>query len=267
VHRLVKLHQSGAADSPENSYLLVTKHLLTIGTHVAVISIDFPGRVSVSPGALANKSTYREKDMNTLAKSCLAAMTLLVAGMASADWSANLGWASEYHYRGIFQQRSSASGGVDFEQNGFYAGTWTVDVGEGLEVDGYFGYDGEVGDFDYGVGFTGYYYTGDFDDTYQEINLSGGYGLVTLDVALGQYENFTGPTQDYTYYALTMEKSGFYGRYAGFSQDFMGEYVELGYGATVAEFDFAIRIIFANDDLIGESDESAVFTIGKSFDF
>ena len=124
----MQLHQSSAADSSENSYLLVTKHLLKVGTHVAIISIDFPGRVSVSPGALANKSTDREKDMNTLAKSCLAAMTLLVAGMASADWSANLGWASEYHYRGVFQQRSSASGGVDFEQNGFYAGTWTADV-------------------------------------------------------------------------------------------------------------------------------------------
>ncbi len=85
--------------------------------------------------------------------------------------------------------------------------------------------------------------------------------------ALGQYENFTGPTQDYTCYSLTLEKSGFYGRYAGFSQDFMGEYVEVGYSATVAEIDLGISIIFANDDLIGVSDESAVFTIGKSFAF
>ncbi len=261
------LHQAGAADSPENSYLLVTKHLLKVGTDAADISIDFPGHVSVSPGALANASTYREKDMNTLAKSWFACVALLVAGTASADWSANLSWASEYHYRGIFQHNSSASGGIDFEQNGFYAGTWAADVGDGLEVDGYFGYGGEVGDFNYGVGFTGYYYSGDFDDTYQEINLSGGYGLVTLDVALGQYENFTGPTQDYTYYALTVEKSGFYGKYAGFSQDFMGEYVEVGFGASVVELDLAISIIFANDDLIGVSDESAVFTIGKSFDF
>jgi hypothetical protein len=35
------------------------------------------------------------------------------------------------------------------------------------------------------VGFTGYYYTGDFD----------------------------GPTQGYTYYALTVENKGFYGKY------------------------------------------------------
>ncbi len=205
--------------------------------------------------------------MKKTTTAALVAALLLWAGFANADWSANLGWASEYHYRGIFQASSSASGGLDFAQGGFYAGTWAADVGDGLEVDAYLGYGGEVGDFSYAIGFTGYYYTGDFDDTYQEINLSGGYGLVTLDVALGQYENFTGPTQDYSYYALTVEKNGFYGKYAGFSRDFMGEYVEVGYGATVAEIDLGISIIFANKDLMGVSDESAVFSIGKSFDF
>ena len=205
--------------------------------------------------------------MKKTTTAALVAALLLWAGFVNADWSANLGWASEYHYRGIFQASSSASGGLDFEHGGFYAGTWAADVGAGLEVDAYFGYDGEVGDFSYGIGFTGYYYTGDFDDTYQEINLSGGFGLVTLDVALGQYENFTGPTQDYSYYALTVEKNGFYGKYTGFSRDFMGEYVEVGYGATVAEIDLGISIIFANKDLMGVSDESAVFSIGKSFDF
>ena len=66
---------------------------------------------------------------------------------------------------------------------------------------------------------------------------------------------------------MTTEKNGFYGKYAGFSRDFMGEYVEVGYGATVAEIDLGISFIFANKDLMGVSDESAVFSIGKSFDF
>ena len=65
---------------------------------------------------------------------------LLLAGTAQADLSANLGFASEYHYRGIFQKNSSASGGLDYEAGGFYAGTWAADVGDGLEVDGYFGF-------------------------------------------------------------------------------------------------------------------------------
>jgi uncharacterized protein (TIGR02001 family) len=205
--------------------------------------------------------------MRTNAKAAMFAVVVLLGGTARADISANIGWASEYHYRGIFQSSSSANGGLDYQQGGFYAGTWAADVGDGLEVDGYFGWGGESGDFSYGAGFTGYYYTADFDDTYQEINLNAGYSLVTLDVAIGQYDNFAGPTQDYTYYALTVEKNGFYGKFAGFSQDFEGEYLELGYGTTVAGLDLGLVLIFANDALVGDADQSAVFTIAKSFDF
>lgn len=192
---------------------------------------------------------------------------LLLASSAHADISANLGYASEYHYRGIFQKNSSASGGLDYESGGFFAGTWAADVGDGLEVDGYFGYGTQVGDIDLSVGYTGYFYTGDFDDTYQEINLGGVYGPLSIDIAVGEYENFDGPTQDYTYYALTLTSdAGLYGKVAGFSQDFEGEYLELGYGTTVAEIDLGVAAIFANDDLVGESEESIVFTLGKSFD-
>ena len=191
---------------------------------------------------------------------------LTISGMAQAELAANVGFASEYYYRGIFQESSSASGGLDFGSSGFYAGTWAADVGDGLEVDGYFGYGAVIGEMSYSVGFTGYYYTGDFDDTYQEINLGAGYGMVSLDVALGEYDNFDGPTQDYTYYALTVENKGFYGKYGGFSQDFGGEYVEVGYGTTVAEIDVGVALIFSNKELVGENDEAFVFTVGKSFD-
>jgi len=211
-------------------------------------------------------SFWEQQDMNTFTRTTLVATLLVGSAAANADVSANLGFASEYYYRGIFQEDSSASGGLDYESNGFYAGTWAADVGDGLEVDGYFGYGGEAGDFTYSVGFTGYYYTGDFDDTYQEINLGAGFGLFSFDVAVGEYENFDGPTLDYIYYSITAEKDGFYGKYAGFSQDFEGEYVEVGYGTTIAELDVGLSLIFSNSDLVGESDEAVVFTIGKSFD-
>ena len=204
----------------------------------------------------------------TATRTAFVAITLLASGLAQAGWSANLGFASDYYYRGIFQASSSPSGGVDYEEGGFYAGVWAADVKDGLEVDGYFGYGGEVGDFGYSVGYTGYFYTGDFDDTYQEINLGGSYGFVTLDVALGEYDNFGSPKADYGYYALTFEREGFYGKYAGFSQDFEGEYVELGYGTTVADIDLGVVLLFNDSDLsgTGSSDESLIFTIGKSFD-
>ena len=204
--------------------------------------------------------------MKTFLRTGLLATLLTITGVAQADWSANVGFASEYYYRGIFQESSSASAGVDYESSGFYAGTWAADVGDGLEVDGYFGYGADVGDVSLSVGFTGYYYTGDFDDTYQEINLGAGIGILSLDVAIGEYENFDGPTNDYTYYALTLEKNGFYGKYAGFSQDFDGEYFEAGYGTSVADFDVGVYLLFSNEDLTGEANEAIVFSIGKAFD-
>ena len=205
-------------------------------------------------------------------KTAFIAIALLSSGIANAQWSANVGYASEYHYRGIFQDESSASGGVDYENNGFYAGVWAADVGVGAETDLYFGYGGEVSGIALSIGYTGYFYTdSDFDDTYQEINLSGGFGIATVDVAVGEWDGAGGPKQDYTYYSLTLEKNGLYGKYAGFSQDFEGEYFEFGYGATVSEIDLGIALILSNDDLVGwynggKDDQSLVFTIGKSFD-
>ena len=201
-------------------------------------------------------------------KTAFVAITLLSSGLVHAGWSANLGFASDYYFRGIFQAPSSPSGGVDFEQGGFYAGVWAADVKDGLEVDGYFGFGGEINDLGYSIGYTGYFYTGDFDDTYQEINLGGSYGILSVDVAVGRYENFSGPTQDYTYYALTLENNGFYGKYAGFSQDFSGEYFELGYGFTVSDVDLGITLLINDEDLnlSGSTDESLIFTIAKSFD-
>ena len=187
--------------------------------------------------------------MQSVFRTTLIIGVLGASSAAHADFSANLGFSSEYYYRGIFQESS-----------------WAADVGDGLEVDGYFGYGANAGDFSYSIGFTGYYYTGDFDDTYQEINLGAGYGMVSVDVAIGEYDNFDGPTLDYTYYALTLEKNGFFGTFGGFTQDFEGEYLELGYGTTVAEIDLGLSLIFSNEDLVGEDDEAVVFTVGKAFD-
>ncbi len=205
--------------------------------------------------------------MKTILKSGVILSALLLSAVANAQWSANVGYASEYHFRGILQKNSSASGGIDYESGGFYAGTWAADVGDGLETDLYFGYGGEVDDFGYSIGFTGYYYTGDFDDTYQEINLGASYGILSVDIAIGEYENFDGPTQDYTFAAITLaDDSGLYGTFGTFSQDADGDYLELGYGTTISEIDFGVALIFANDDLVGDEEESLIFTIGKSFD-
>ena len=79
--------------------------------------------------------------MKTLTKllsaAAIAAGSLGVTAVASADVSYNVGYVSEYYYRGIYQKNSSASAGIDYEEGGFYVGAWTADVGDGLEYDLY----------------------------------------------------------------------------------------------------------------------------------
>ncbi len=210
-----------------------------------------------------------------LVRSLLLTLSLAVAMPAMADWSANAGWVSEYIFRGVPQKNSSASAGLDYEEGGFYLGTWGADVGDGLEIDGYLGYNFEFEEFSLGVGATGYFYTGEFDDTYKEINLSFGFSNFALDVAVGEYDNFAGPTLDYTHAAATVEVEGFYGTVGNFSQDFEGTYVDVGYGFSVAdEVDVTISWVYADKDLalnpdpdtlLPQDDHTLVFGISKSF--
>jgi uncharacterized protein (TIGR02001 family) len=96
----------------------------------------------------------REQHMKTFLCTSLITTLLLGTGVAQAEWSANAGFASDYYYRGIFQHNSSPSGGLDFESGSLYAGTWVADVGDGLEIDGYFGYAAVVGYVYLSIGFT-----------------------------------------------------------------------------------------------------------------
>ena len=204
-------------------------------------------------------------------KNLLLLMTLgLISLPAHADgeWSTNVGWVSEYIFRGIPQDDSSAYVGLDYENNGFYLGSWAADVGQGAEVDFYFGYGGSVSDnFSYGIGATGYFYTDDFDDTYREINLSLAYDFLSFDVAAGEYDNFDGPTLDYSFSALTGEYKDFYALVGLFGGDFDGEYFEAGYGTEIGGFDVSVAVIHSRSNLLGESDNSIVLGIGRSFSF
>lgn len=210
--------------------------------------------------------------MNFKTRLTLTATLLLATGLAQAEFSGNVGFASDYYFRGIFQKESSANGGIDYEQGGFYAGVWAADVGggstgDGLEIDYYLGYGTEINGFGLGVGYTAYTYTGDFDDTYQEINLNAAYGFVTLDVAIGEYLNFDGPTRDYEHYSLTAEHNGFWGQYGTFDNEFDGDYFQIGYNTSLAEIDLGISLLISDETIVGQSEEALIFTIGKSFDF
>lgn len=199
-----------------------------------------------------------------------------VPAIGMAETTANFGFVNDYIFRGIYQEDSSASAGIDFSgESGFYVGSWGADVGKGLETDLYFGYGGEAGAVSWGVGYTGYFYTDDFDDTYQEINLSLGAGLFAIDVAVGEWDGF-GTPQDYTFTSLRFEpEKGPYFLVGSFSGDFDGDYLEVGYGFDFEGLDLNVGLLLSSDVddpssgiLLSQSDPLAeyalVFGISKT---
>ena len=220
--------------------------------------------------------------MKKLKATIITALGFAAAPVYAVDITANGGWNSEYIFRGVPQADSSPFLGVDIEHSGFFAGIWGADVdragaapnaaeGKGLEIDFYGGYGGSIGDFDYGIGATWYTYTDDFDDEYLELNLNAGWKFVSFDVAIGEYDNGNGPTQDYQFYALTADYNSFYATVGMFEDDFDGEYYEAGYSETLSVgdtelFDYAFSVIYSTDDLLGgEDDTSLVLSVSKTF--
>jgi uncharacterized protein (TIGR02001 family) len=213
----------------------------------------------------------KKNDRTKLISIVTAGFVLLSTINVKADISANVGFESEYIFRGIAQEKSSAYAGLDYSSNGFYIGTWAAQVTDGLEVDGFFGYSGSSKnkDFSYNLGFTGYYYTDDFDDTYEEINLGFGYKSFSINSAFGNYDNFDNFNQDYTFISASYEfDSGLYITVGDFEKDFDGKYFEFGYAFTLGESDAVFKYISSDSDLTGPSgDNFLIFNIGKSFLF
>ena len=100
-----------------------------------------------------------------------------------------------------------------------------------------------------------------------------GYGMVSLEYSVGEWDGF-GDEADYDFLVVTVEgDNGFYGKYGTFGKDFDGDYIELGWGTTIAEIDFGIAAILNSDELSDELDsdgdptegEAIIFTIGRTF--
>lgn len=136
-------------------------------------------------------STFKKAAITSAVTAALLAGGL-VTSTASAELSANIGFTSNYLFRGVTQtdDQAAVQGGLDFEhEGGFYIGTWAsnVDFGDGdsgYEIDAYFGVAGEIGAS--GVGFdVGYIYyaypsldDADLGEIYGALDFMGLYGMI-----------------------------------------------------------------------------------------
>jgi uncharacterized protein (TIGR02001 family) len=228
-------------------------------------------------------------------KQSVAIVLLAILWLSTAqavDITANGGAVTQYIFRGVPQTdgKAAAQGGLDLEAGGFYAGTWLSQVdtstrtaqgdvpATGLEYDLYGGYSIDIEDFSLGIGGTGYFYTDDFDEEYIELNLYAGWKFISLEYAIGEYDSSPVET-DYTFFAATIEYSGFYGKFGAWGDEFDGEYLEFGYGNTLSVadknlFDYTFAFIRSDKHLSlkvdnnGNPDEDTFVYAGvtKTFD-
>jgi len=209
------------------------------------------------------------------------------AGEAVADDHAssvsyNVGYMSEYWYRGVYQSESAVSFGADMEAGSFYAGTWMADVDDGIEFDIYAGFNFEMMGMPMYLGATGYYYSDNFDGNYEEMNAGVDMGFMALDVAFaGKYEEIdanavnTGKELDYQHYTITLPLS-FVGlpidySYQTFQDELSGFTHELSYGTTVSGADVGL-VLGRNSEnstaaTAGTDNDTtyATFSLGYSF--
>jgi len=215
--------------------------------------------------------------MKKFTKTILAAAVLSASTVAQAEISANVGFVSEYYFRGVNLGDAGAYAGADFEHSGFYAGVWAIDDSDdgnsGLETDFYLGYGTEFSGVSVGLGYTRFEYTnsGDFE---HEINFTLGYQGFGFEYTTGEDDDEGEDETDYDFIALSWSGEVFgatYGSYENDDTDDEYDYFELSASGEVAGLDASLtlgqrtNIKNASGDV--ESDDAYLFIdISKSFD-
>lgn len=136
-----------------------------------------------------NKSSIKKQTLPFAILSLTAASVIFSPNAAASELSANVGFTSNYLWRGMEQTGGDAavSGGIDFSNDsGFYVGTWASNAswapGMTYELDFYGGFAGKLSEsVEYDIGFIYYAYP---DETSGNADFSEIYGSVSFDTGL-----------------------------------------------------------------------------------
>lgn len=186
----------------------------------------------------------------------------------ASSMSYNVGYMSDYWYRGVFQSESAVSFGADAEVGNFYVGTWMADVDTGIEMDVYGGYGFTILGMDSYIGATGYYYSDNFDSDYEEINTGLSYGNVSYDYSVGKYKTTT--EQDYSWSEVTMSfTDNLSVSYGEWGKDLKGSVTKVNFNKTIHDIDFGVEVGKNDSDTTGAAKyvdtTYATFSLGISF--
>jgi len=209
--------------------------------------------------------------------------------------SANVGFTSDYVYRGVSQSNENIAvqGGFDYaHDSGFYIGTWGssidwLDKG-GAEVDVYAGFSNSIGDtdFSYDVGVLQYFYpggdiAGESPDT-TELYVGFGWKFLSFKYSyalnsLFGLEDANNDSDGSQYFDLgaEYEVGGGYVLGAHLGRQYVKNGKDLGWDSyndwkvgvskEYVGLNFALDYIDTDIDDVEEADSRVVFTVSKSF--
>jgi uncharacterized protein (TIGR02001 family) len=215
--------------------------------------------------------------MNRILKNILTVTALSASIAAQADLTANAGFVSDYYFRGANLGDGGAYGGIDYEVNGFYLGTWIIDDqaagNDGLETDFYLGYSTDFSELvSLSVGYSRYEYTysSDFE---HEVTLNLSVGAFGLEYTSGEDEDLNAPKTDYDYTAVSWSGDVFgltYGDFDNSDTDTGYAFIELSATGEVSGLDatisFGNQIDAENNGISGNTgDGYIVLDISKKF--
>lgn len=230
----------------------------------------------------------------------IAASTFGAVSTAQAEvtTSANVALTSDYRFRGVSQtdEGIAIQGGFDADfGNGFYVGNWNSSLGgvsyagtDGIEMDFYGGYAGEINGVSYDVGLLQYYYPGATDNnpTVSNLDTLEVYGSVgymgfsaglsysmsdyfgvqnsdgTTYIKLGYEHSFTDSLSGYVHYGTTS--------YEGAGNSAL-DYDDYAIGVTYALGKYELGASYIDTDLpaanggVFSGDSTLVVTLGTSF--
>jgi uncharacterized protein (TIGR02001 family) len=136
--------------------------------------------------------------------------------IGDAEISANVGFVTEYSFRGIAQsnEEPAIQGGFDISHSsGLYAGVWAANVEFGdatIETDVYAGYSGSVGNFSYDLGAIYYAYPGSQNNLnydFYEISAAAGYDfqVFSASASVNYSPEYFGDSGNAVYTAVSVD--------------------------------------------------------------
>ncbi len=204
----------------------------------------------------------------------LAVTTMSTSAVAADEIgvSANVSVTNNYVWRGMTQSanKPAVQGGLDVEYGGLYLGTWASNVDFGsaatTEIDGYFGYGGELAGIGYDIGFIKFAYLNEAGANFEEayLGLSKDFGVASLGVT---YSIGMDDAPDDIAVEASVGLPSDYSLNLGFGDyDTYGTRYSAGVSKSFDKLDFSVGFHNYSPDASGADDEkNVVVSVGTGF--